>query len=77
MTDTTPKAITFDDIANNPKGLTPLGMTAKLFNRHAETLRRWVRAKNNPFIQPVNLNGFYYFQNSDILAYIEKQKATA
>ena len=43
---TTPKGenqtnITFSDIANNPQGLTPLNDTAKLFNRHAETLRRW------------------------------------
>ena len=52
---TTPKGenqtnITFSDIANNPQGLTPLNDTAKLFNRHAETLRRWVRSDKNPFI---------------------------
>ena len=73
----TPKAITFDDIASNPQGLTTLNDTAKLFSRHAETLRRWVRSKNNTFIKPVNINGFYYFQNSDLLAYIQTQKTTA
>lgn len=76
-TPTTIKAITFSDIANNPQGLTPLNDTAKLFNRHAETVRRWVRAKNNPFIKPVNVNGFYFFKNSDLLEFIEKQQATA
>ena len=79
---TTPKGenqtnITFSDIANNPQGLTTLNDTAKLFNRHAETLRRWVRAKNNPFIKPINVNGFYFFKNSDLLEFIEKQQATA
>ena len=54
---TTPKGenqtnITFSDIANNPQGLTPLNDTAKLFNRHAETLRRWVRSDKNPFVKP-------------------------
>ena len=61
---TPPKPITFNDIASNPQGLTTLNDTAKLFSRHAETLRRWVRSKNNTFVKPVNINGFYYFQNS-------------
>ena len=73
----TPKAITFDDIASNPQGLTTLKDTAKLFQRHAESVRRWVRSDKNPFIKPVIVNGFYYFKNSDILEYIEKQTATA
>lgn len=73
----TPKAITFDDIASNPQGLTTLNDTAKLFQRHAETLRRWVRGNKNPFIKPITVNGFYYFKNSEILEYIEKQTATA
>ena len=71
------KVITFSDIANNPQGLTTLNDTAKLFQRHAETLRRWVRGNKNPFIKPVTVNGFYYFKNSEILEYIEKQTATA
>lgn len=79
---TTPKCenqtnITFSDIANNPQGLTPLNDTAKLFNRHAETLRRWVRSDKNPFVKPVAVNGFYFFKNSDLLEFIEKQQATA
>lgn len=76
-TPTTIKAITFSDIANNPQGLTPLNDTAKLFNRHAETLRRWVRSDKNPFVKPVAVNGFYFFKNSDLLEFIEKQQATA
>lgn len=70
-------AITFSDIANNPQGLTSLNDTAKLFNRHAETLRRWVRSDKNPFVKPVAVNGFYFFKNSDLLEFIEKQQATA
>ncbi len=69
--------INFADIANNPQGLTTLKDTAKLFQRHAESVRRWVRSDKNPFIKPVIVNGFYYFKNSDILEYIESQKATA
>ena len=62
--------ISFDDIAKNPSGLTNLNDTAMLFNRHPETVRRWMRAKNNPFIKPVAINGFYFFKNSDILEFI-------
>ena len=79
---TTPKGenqtnITFSDIANNPQGLTPLNDTAKLFNRHAETFRRWLRAKYIPFFMSFNVNGFYCCKNSDLLEFIEKQQATA
>ena len=79
---TTPKGenqtnITFSDIANNPQGLTPLNDSAMLFNRHAETLRRWVRSDKNPSVKPVAVNGFYFFKNSDLLEFIEKQQATA
>lgn len=76
-TPTQKRGINFDDIASNPQGLTTLNDTAKLFQRHAETLRRWVRGNKNPFIKPVTVNGFYYFKNSEILEYIEKQTATA
>lgn len=76
-TPTPKRVINFDDIASNPQGLTTLKDTAKLFQRHAESVRRWVRSDKNPFIKPVIVNGFYYFKNSDILEYIEKQQATA
>lgn len=76
-TPTPKRVINFDDIASNPQGLTTLNDTAKLFQRHAETLRRWVRGNKNPFIKPVTVNGFYYFKNSEILEYIEKQQTTA
>lgn len=68
-------AVTFTDLSNNPDGIVLLAQTAKLFNRHTMTIRRWI--KNNPdFPRPLTINGMYYFKNADLLSYVNALEHT-
>ena len=49
----------------NPKELYQVKQIADVFQKHPETIRRWIKA--GTITKPLSINGVYYFKGSDIV----------
>jgi hypothetical protein len=56
------------DLLANPKELYQVKQIADVFQKHPETIRRWIKA--GTITKPLSINGVYYFKGSDIVDYI-------
>lgn len=70
---TTENKLSLADLLNKPNELYLLRQVAQIFNRHPETVRRWI--KKSQFPTPLNINGMYYFKGSDLVEYINANAA--
>ena len=52
----------------NPKELYQVKQIADVFQKHPETIRRWIKA--GTITKPLSINGVYYFKGSDIVEYL-------
>ena len=52
----------------NPKELYQVKQIADVFQKHPETIRRWIKA--GTIAKPLSINGVYYFKGSDIVEYL-------
>ena len=52
----------------NPKELYQVKQIAEVFQKHPETIRRWIKA--GTITKPLSINGVYYFKGSDIVDYL-------
>ena len=52
----------------NPKELYQVKQIADVFQKHPETIRRWIKA--GTITKPLSINGIYYFKGSDIVNYL-------
>ena len=72
MPNTTPTAplnkLNLAYLIANPKELYQVKQIADVFQKHPETIRRWIKA--GTITQPLSINGVYYFKGSDIVDYL-------
>ena len=72
MPNTTPTAPTnklnLAYLLANPKELYQVKQIADVFQKHPETIRRWIKA--GTITKPLSINGVYYFKGSDIVEYL-------
>jgi len=55
-------------LLSNPKELYQVKQIADVFQKHPETIRRWIKA--GTITKPLSINGVYYFKGSDIVEYL-------
>ena len=72
MPNTTPTApinkLNLAYLLANPKELYQVKQIADVFQKHPETIRRWIKA--GTITKPLSINGVYYFKGSDIVEYL-------
>ena len=72
MPNTTPTAplnkLNLAYLLANPKELYQVKQIADVFQKHPETIRRWIKA--GTITKPLSINGVYYFKGSDIVDYL-------
>lgn len=56
------------DLLAHPKELYQVKQIADIFQKHPETIRRWIKA--GTITKPLTINGVYYFKGSDIVEYL-------